>query len=56
VRAGVWLAGVDVIGGVVIEVNTLNPGGLHHINDKTEGGVDFQLAMSIERWVANRRN
>lgn len=27
-RAGVWLAGIDVLGGVVTEVNTTNPGGL----------------------------
>jgi len=29
VRDGVWLAGLDVIGGRVVEVNTLNPGGVH---------------------------
>lgn len=28
-KAGVWLAGIDVIGNKVVEVNTLNPGGLH---------------------------
>lgn len=28
---GVWLAGIDVIGDKVVEVNTLNPGGLHLI-------------------------
>ena len=56
IRVGAWLAGVDVIGGHVIEVNTLNPGGLHHINDKTVGGVKFELAESIERWVANRKS
>ena len=55
IRVGAWLAGVDVIGGSVIEVNTLNPGGLHHINDKTVGGVNFELAKSIESWVANRK-
>ena len=27
--AGVWLAGVDVIGGRIVEVNVLNPGGAH---------------------------
>ncbi len=29
IDAGVWLAGIDVIGEKVVEVNTLNPGGLH---------------------------
>jgi glutathione synthase len=28
--AGVWFAGIDVIGGRVVEVNTLNPGGAAH--------------------------
>jgi glutathione synthase len=28
-RDGVWLAGIDVIDGRVVEVNTLNPGGVH---------------------------
>jgi len=56
IRAGIWLAGVDVIGQTVIEINTLNPGGLHHINDKTDGGVTFDVAASIERWVANRKD
>ena len=27
--AGVWFAGIDVIDGCVVEVNTLNPGGIH---------------------------
>jgi len=29
-REGIWFAGVDVIGGSVVEVNVLNPGGLHY--------------------------
>lgn len=37
--AGVWLAGVDVIDGRVIEVNTLNPGGLHWAS--VHGGRDL---------------
>ena len=56
IGVGAWLAGVDVIGGTVIEVNTLNPGGLHQINEKTDGGVNFQVAKSIATWVANRKN
>lgn len=32
-RCGVWLAGIDVIGGRVLEINTLNPGGLHLIQE-----------------------
>lgn len=29
-RDGVWLAGLDVIDGRIVEVNTLNPGGVHY--------------------------
>jgi len=29
-RNGIRIAGLDVIGGCVVEVNTLNPGGVHH--------------------------
>ncbi len=28
--AGIWFAGIDVIDGHVVEVNALNPGGIHH--------------------------
>ncbi|MED5371073.1 MAG: hypothetical protein VX899_08680 [Myxococcota bacterium] len=35
--AGIWLAGIDVIGGKVIEVNTLNPGGLHLAQSFADG-------------------
>jgi glutathione synthase len=28
-REGIWFAGIDVIGGRAIEINVLNPGGLH---------------------------
>jgi glutathione synthase len=40
-REGVWLAGIDVIGGLVVEVNALNPGGLHwggHFTGTSLGG------------------
>ncbi len=29
-RNGIRIAGLDIIGGTVVEVNTLNPGGVHH--------------------------
>jgi len=29
-RNGIRIAGLDVMGGLLIEVNTLNPGGIHH--------------------------
>jgi glutathione synthase len=42
-RAGVWLAGIDVIGGRVVEVNTLNPGGAHYTS--LLHGVDVAAAL-----------
>ena len=44
---GVWFAGVDVIGGQVVEVNTLNPGGLHMIQEFT--GLD--LTAPVIQWL-----
>lgn len=41
--AGVWFAGVDVIDGCVVEVNTLNPGGIHY----TAAFTGRPLARSI---------
>ncbi|MCB9741970.1 MAG: hypothetical protein H6741_09785 [Alphaproteobacteria bacterium] len=47
---GVWLAGIDVIGGRVVEVNTLNPGGLHLIQEFS--GED--LTRPIVEWLETR--
>lgn len=54
-REGVWFAGIDLIGGRVVEVNVLNPGGAHHTT--ALGGVDVgeRLAMALERLVPARR-
>jgi glutathione synthase len=48
-RAGIWLAGIDVIGGLAVEVNTLNPGGAHYTS--LLHGVDVAAAM-VERLAA----
>ncbi|MCB9760071.1 MAG: hypothetical protein H6739_09580 [Alphaproteobacteria bacterium] len=47
---GVWFAGIDVIGGKVVEVNTLNPGGLHLIQQFSEE----DLASPIIQWLEDR--
>ncbi len=49
--AGVWFAGIDVIGGRVSEINTLNPGGLHLIQEFS--GLDFSgpLVTALEARV-----
>lgn len=46
--AGVWLAGVDVIGGRVVEVNTLNPGGLHLIQEFSGLDLASPVIRSLE--------
>ena len=44
---GVWFAGIDVIGGHVVEINTLNPGGVHLVQAFT--GSD--LAAPMVAWL-----
>ena len=44
---GVWFAGIDVIGGRVIEINTLNPGGVHMVQAFTGS----KLAASMVAWL-----
>lgn len=51
-RAGVRLAGLDVIGGHVIEVNALNPGGAFH-TDRLTGS---RLAEIIVERLTHRRS
>ena len=47
VRSGVWLAGIDVIGGYVVEVNTLNPGGAHHTEALSGVPVARRIVQSL---------
>lgn len=44
---GIWFAGLDVIGGRMVEVNTLNPGGLHLIQEYS----DEDLSQPIIQWL-----
>lgn len=48
-RDGVWFAGVDVIGGMVIEVNTLNPGGVYWSEQFSQPDIAQRLVASLER-------
>ena len=49
---GVWFAGLDVIGGKVIEVNVLNPGGSHFV--EATGGLSLgpDIVRSLEKEIA----
>jgi len=50
-RAGVWFAGIDVIGGRVLEINTLNPGGLHLIQEFSGLDLSGPLVEALEARV-----
>lgn len=43
-RNGIRIAGLDVIGGRVVEVNCLNPGGVHHATDLKVADTDVEQA------------
>ena len=45
---GIWFAGIDVIGGAVVEVNTLNPGGLHYASHFSGLSLADQLVRRLE--------
>lgn len=47
-RDGVWLAGIDVIGGLVIEVNTLNPGGIYWSEQFSRPDIAERVVASLE--------
>jgi glutathione synthase len=47
-RAGVWLAGIDVIGGLAVEVNTLNPGGVHWTAHFSGAPIARRVVESLE--------
>ncbi len=51
VRAGVWLAGVDLIGQQVVEVNTLNPGGLHWVQALSARDHTKEVVDSLASWI-----
>ena len=50
-RAGVWFAGIDVIGGRVLEINTLNPGGLHLVQEFSGRDLSGPLVEALEARV-----
>ncbi|MCP4810838.1 MAG: hypothetical protein GY913_11480 [Proteobacteria bacterium] len=50
-RCGVWLAGIDVIGGRVLEINTLNPGGLHLIQEFSGRDLSRPIVDALQACV-----
>ncbi len=53
-REGVWFAGVDLIGGNVVEVNVLNPGGAHFTTELAGVAVGEALVASLAAGVTSR--
>lgn len=51
IRNGIRIAGLDIIGGELIEVNTLNPGGVHYAEAFREGGQAGSPPLSIATQV-----
>lgn len=47
-RDGVWFAGIDVIGGLVIEVNTLNPGGIYWSEQFSRPDIAARVVATLE--------
>lgn len=50
--SGVWFAGLDVIGGKLIEVNALNPGGSAFIEQTSGRSIGPQIVQSLEEEIA----
>jgi glutathione synthase len=53
--AGVWFAGLDVIGGKLIEVNALNPGGSHFIEETSGLALGPEIVLSLEKEISSHR-
>lgn len=47
-KAGIRLAGLDLIGGQVTEVNALNPGGAYHTDRLTDGRLGHRIIAALE--------
>ena len=46
-QQGIWFAGIDVIGNRIVEVNTLNPGGLHLVSEFSERDLAEPIVASL---------
>ncbi len=60
VKDGLYFVGIDVIGGKLVEVNVMSPGGITYINrvykvKLQEKVVDFLESKNLERNAAFRR-
>jgi glutathione synthase len=56
IRDGVWLAGLDVIDDRIVEVNTLNPGGVHYGDTLNGTHMARDIVRHLEREHAHRNS
>jgi glutathione synthase len=56
IRDGVWLAGLDVIDQRIVEVNTLNPGGVHYGDVLNGTRMGARIVQHLERAHAARNS
>ena len=55
-QQGIWFAGIDVIGARGVEINTLNPGGLHLVSEFSEQDfADPIIASLLSRVRSDRK-
>jgi glutathione synthase len=54
--SGVWFAGLDVIGGKLIEVNALNPGGAHFIEATGGPKLGSEIVSSLIKEILSHRS
>lgn len=55
VADGLYLVGVDIVGGRILEINVHAPGGIHNINELYGIDVGAEVVKDLERKVALRK-
>ena len=55
ISEGVWLAGLDIIGNTLLEINTLNAGGMHLVQETSGQDLIPSLVSSLEGRVERHR-
>lgn len=54
-QQGIWFAGIDVIGRRVVEINTLNPGGLHLVSEFSKQDLAKPIIASLLKRISSDR-
>ena len=51
VKDGLYLVGIDVMGGKLIEVNPCSPGGIKEINEFNDSQIQIDIINFVERKI-----